>query len=130
MNDNKFSYIILDQNKSHMNEDSDFSENEYKKKSFKIQKYEKFKPKPIINKEKDNKDEEKEKDNNNGNKDSIFELDLFKIIILIVLFLIFISLVIVVSYYFGKKCNSKRKSHANELDDNFEYFPNDESINK
>ena len=81
-------------------------------------------------KEKDNKDEEKEKDNNNGNKDSIFELDPFKIIILIVLFLIFISLVIVVSYYFGKKCNSKRKSHANELDDNFEYFPNDESINK
>ena len=55
MNDNKFSYIILDQNKSHMNEDSDFSENEYKKKSFKIQKYEKFKPKPIINKEKTNK---------------------------------------------------------------------------
>ena len=55
MNDNKFSYIILDQNKSHINEDSDFSENEYKKKNFKIQKYEKFKPKPLINKEKTNK---------------------------------------------------------------------------
>jgi hypothetical protein len=55
MNDSKFPYLILDHDKSQMDEDSDFSENEYKNKNFKIQKYEKFKPKPIINKEKNSK---------------------------------------------------------------------------
>ena len=53
MSNNKFSYILLDQNKSHLEEDSDYSENEYKNKNFKIQKYEKFKPKSIL-KEKNN----------------------------------------------------------------------------
>ena len=48
MSDNKFPFLILDQNKSHIEDDSEFSENEYKHKNFKIQKYEKFKPKPII----------------------------------------------------------------------------------
>ena len=48
MSDNKFSFLIMDQNKSHIDDDSEFSENEYKHKNFKIQKYEKFKPKPII----------------------------------------------------------------------------------
>ena len=55
MNESKFPYLILDHNKSQSDEDSDFSENEYKNKNFKIQKYEKFKPKPIINKEKNTK---------------------------------------------------------------------------
>ena len=55
MNDNKFPYLILDQNKSHLEDDSDFSENEYKSKNFKIQKYEKFKPKQINNRDKNNK---------------------------------------------------------------------------
>ena len=54
MDDNKFPYLILDHSKSQIDDDSDFSENEYKNKNFKIQKYEKFKPKPIINKEKNN----------------------------------------------------------------------------
>ena len=40
--------LIIDQNKSHNEDDSEFSEKEYKHKNFKIQKYEKFKPKPII----------------------------------------------------------------------------------
>ena len=45
----KISYILLEQDKSHINNsDSDFSENEYKNKNYKIQKYEKFKPKPIL----------------------------------------------------------------------------------
>ena len=47
----KFPYIILDHShdKSHMNDSgSDFSEKEYKNKNYKIQKYEKFKPKPIL----------------------------------------------------------------------------------
>ena len=52
MNNDKFPFLILDHSKSHIDEDSDFSENEYKNKNFKIDKYEKFKPKSIINKEK------------------------------------------------------------------------------
>ena len=55
MNDNKFSYMLLDQNKSNIEDSSDFSENEYKKKDFKIQKYEKFKPKSILKKDNNNK---------------------------------------------------------------------------
>jgi len=55
MNDNKFPFLIIDQNKSHIEDESEFSENEYKHKNFKIQKYEKFKPKPIINLDKNNK---------------------------------------------------------------------------
>ena len=55
MNDNKFPYLILDQNKSQSEDDSDFSENEYKRKNFKIQKYEKFKPKQANNNDKNNK---------------------------------------------------------------------------
>lgn len=55
MNDNKFPYLILDQNKSQLEDDSDFSENEYKRKNFKIQKYEKFKPKQANNNDKNNK---------------------------------------------------------------------------
>ena len=55
MSDSKFPYLILDQNKSHAEDDSDFSENEYKSKNFKIQKYEKFKPKQANNSDKNNK---------------------------------------------------------------------------
>ena len=55
MSDSKFPYLILDQNKSHAEDDSDFSENEYKSKNFKIQKYEKFKPKQANNRDKNNK---------------------------------------------------------------------------
>ena len=54
MNNNKYPYDILAQDKSHIEEESDFSENEYKNKNFKIQKYEKFKPKSIL-KENSNK---------------------------------------------------------------------------
>ena len=38
MNDNKFPFLIIDQNKSHIEDESEFSENEYKHKNFKIQK--------------------------------------------------------------------------------------------
>ena len=54
MSGTKFPYIILDQNKSQLEDDSDFSENGYKNTKFKIQKYEKFKPKSIM-KENNNK---------------------------------------------------------------------------
>ena len=55
MSDSKFPYLILDQNKSPLEDDSDFSEDEYKSKNFKIQKYEKFKPKQVNNRDKNNK---------------------------------------------------------------------------
>lgn len=63
--------------------------------------------------------EEKNNDKNNNNWK--IELNFIKIIVIIILFLIFISSIIIISYYFGKKCNLKRKKHANELDDNYEY---------
>ena len=53
MKKSNFPFELLDQNKSHLEEESDFSENEYKNNKFKIQKYEKFKPKSIM-KEKNN----------------------------------------------------------------------------
>ena len=56
------------------------------------------------------------------NKELLFKLNSFKIIIIIILFLVFIFLVIWISYYFGKKLNIIRKRHANELDDNYEYY--------
>ena len=55
MSDNKFSFMLLEQNKSHIEDSSDFSENEYKNNDFKIQKYEKFKPKPNQDRDKNNK---------------------------------------------------------------------------
>jgi hypothetical protein len=45
MNNNKYKYLLIDQPRD---DDSDFSENEYNNKDFKIQKYEKFKPKKIV----------------------------------------------------------------------------------
>ena len=63
--------------------------------------------------------EQKNNDKNNNNWK--IELNFIKIVVIIILFLIFISSVIIISYYFGKKCNLKRKKHANELDDNYEY---------
>ena len=81
----------------------------------------------------------KSNNNNNGNannndnkkeeekKDWKLELNAIKIVVIIILLLIFIVLVVIISYFIGKKCNTKRKMKANELDDNFEYvspFPN------
>ena len=63
--------------------------------------------------------EEKSNDKNNNNWK--IELNFIKIVVIIILFLIFISSVIIISYYFGKKCNFKKKKHANELDDNYDY---------
>jgi hypothetical protein len=61
----------------------------------------------------------------NNNKDWKLELSTLKIVIIIVLLMIFISLVIIISYFAGKKCNEKRKRYANELDDdNFVYTIN------
>ena len=51
MSNKKFPYNLLANNKLNLDEDSDYSENEYKNKDYKIQKYEKFKPKPIIKKQ-------------------------------------------------------------------------------
>ena len=71
------------------------------------------------------KNEDRYKENNDvGWK---LELNAIKIVLIIVLFLIFIFIVIIISFYVGKKCNNKRKKHANELDDNYDYvspFPN------
>ena len=63
--------------------------------------------------------EEKSNDKNNNNWK--IELNFIKIVVIIILFLIFISSVIIISYYLGKKCNFKKKKHANELDDNYDY---------
>ena len=60
----------------------------------------------------------KEKNNNNLK----IELNILKIILIIILFLIFISFVIIIAYYLGKKYNLIRKKHANELDDDYDYF--------
>ena len=50
------------------------------------------------------------------------ELNIIKIILIIILFLIFILFVIIIAYYLGKKYNLIRKKHANELDDDYDYF--------
>ena len=63
--------------------------------------------------------EEKSNDKNNNNWK--IELNFIKIVVIIILFLIFISSVIIIYYYLGKKCNFKKKKHANELDDNYDY---------
>ena len=56
------------------------------------------------------------------------ELNVVKIILIIFLFLIFIALVIVIAYYLGKKYSSKRKKHANEMDDDDYEYDNDHLI--
>lgn len=62
-----------------------------------------------------------EEKNNNNNNNWKIELNIIKIVVVIILLLILIASAIIISYYFGKKCNLKRKKHANELDDNYEY---------
>ena len=64
------------------------------------------------------KNEIKIKDKNNWK----IELNILKIIFIIILLLIFISLVIIIAYYLGKRYNLIRKKHANELDDDYDYF--------
>ena len=59
---------------------------------------------------------------NKNRKKLLLELNSFKIFIIILLFIFFLFLVIIISYYLGKKLNLIRKKHANELDDNYEYY--------
>lgn len=66
------------------------------------------------------KNNEQKNNDKNNNKWEI-ELNSIKIVVIIILFLIFISSVIIISYYIGKNCNLKRKKHANELEDNYDY---------
>lgn len=59
-----------------------------------------------------------------NNKKILFELEITKIVVIIIFFLVFILIVIIISYYFGKKLNLIRKKHANELEDNYDYYSN------
>ena len=54
----------------------------------------------------------------------LFELNAFKIVMIILLFLAFIFLIMILSYFFGKKMNLMKKRRANELDDNYDYYSN------
>ena len=48
MNNGKFQFLLINHSRDARDDDSDFSENEYNNKNFKLQKYEKFKPKKNI----------------------------------------------------------------------------------
>jgi len=73
-----------------------------------------------------NKKENKTKDKNMNEKNDKLELEKSVIIIISILILIFIFFAISIGFHYGKKLNSNRKKHANELDENYEYFSSDE----
>ena len=52
------------------------------------------------------------------------------IILLSIFGIIFIALLMIISFYFGKRLREKRRKRANELkEDNYEYFPESEKEN-
>lgn len=78
----------------------------------------------ILTEEKNNQIEEKNKVIQENNNKTIM-------IILISIFgVIFITLLMIISFYFGKRLREKRRKRANELkEDNYEYFPESEKDN-